>query len=395
MVKEDIHNLKGVLDRDSEKYILQLFQDDQEDVRRFMNDLLAQGISAGRVIKYHYSLVSIKRKLNISFRSAKEDDIKRFIIKLEKSDYAEWTKHDLKIIIKKYLKWLGKDNIISWLKVKSVKNGILPEEVMTEEEIKAIARAAYTTRDKAFVIALYESGCRIEEFLPLRLKHLSFDRYGAVLMVKGKTGERRIRLVASTVTLQNWRDNHPCKNEPQAYLWCKIPLPNNPKWKNNHLSYGFICRLLNELAEKAGIKKAVNPHAFRHARATFMARHLKEPEMREFFGWGKDSEMPAVYVHLSGRDVDDSVLAIYDIKEAKRSQEPVIKTWDCQRCNEANDPASRFCKKCGMPFDERYDVDKLEGLVVDLLKVMSDVFPQVKDKFREVVRAREAENLFI
>jgi integrase/recombinase XerD len=40
------------------------------------------------------------------------------------------------------------------------------------------------------------------------------------------------------------------------------------------------------------IKKAVNPHAFRHSRATFMAKHLKEPEMREFFGWGKDSEMP-------------------------------------------------------------------------------------------------------
>ncbi len=42
MVKEDIHNLKGVLDRNSEKYILQLFEDDQDDVRRFMDDLLVQ-----------------------------------------------------------------------------------------------------------------------------------------------------------------------------------------------------------------------------------------------------------------------------------------------------------------------------------------------------------------
>ena len=33
MVKEDIHNLKGILDRDSEKYILQLFLEDQEDVQ--------------------------------------------------------------------------------------------------------------------------------------------------------------------------------------------------------------------------------------------------------------------------------------------------------------------------------------------------------------------------
>ncbi len=394
MVKEDIHNLKGVLDRNSEKYILQLFPDDQEDVRQFTNDILAEGISAGRVVKYLYSLVSIKRKLNMSFRSAKEDDLKRFIIILEKSDYAEWTKHDLKIILKKYLHWLDKGDIISWLKVKTVKNGKLPEEVLTEEDIKALVGVAYTSRDKGFIFSLYESGCRIGEFLPLKVKHLNFDKYGAVLRVTGKTGDRRIRLVASTLVLQSWLSDHPCKNDPEAYLWCKTPATNNPKWKNNHLSYGFISRLLEELAIKSAIKKAVNPHAFRHARATFMASRLKEPEMREFFGWGGDSEMPSTYVHLSGRDIDNSVLNIYGYKDTTKSREPLLKSKPCPRCTEPSDPASRFCKKCGMPLDESYNVDKLEGLVVDFLKIMGEAFPQVKEKFREVVKGRGAESLF-
>ncbi len=391
----DIHNLSGVLEKNSELYILKLFPGDQEDVRRFTNDLLAQGITAGRVVKYLYSLVSIRKTLNKAFRDANEDDIKRFIVRLERSDYAEWTKHDLKIILKKYLQWLGRKDVIGWLKVKSVKSGKLPEEVLTEEDIKATAGVAYTTRDRAFILSLYESGCRIGEFLPLKLKHLSFDKYGAVLWVTGKTGDRRIRLVATVLALQNWLNNHPCKNDPETYLWCKIPLPNNPKWKNNHLSYGFINRLLKELAEKAGIKKAVNPQAFRHSRATFMARHLKEPEMREYFGWGKDSEMPSVYVHLSGRDVDNSVLNIYGIKEAGKHQEPVIMVKTCPRCQEPTDSASMFCKKCGLPLDKWYDVDKLEGLVVDLLRIMGDAFPQVKEKFREVVKSRGAESLFI
>lgn len=394
MVKEDIHNLKGVLDRNSGKYILQLFQDDQEDVRRFTDDLLAQGISAGRVVKYLYSLVSIKKRLNKSFRSAKEEDIKRFIVGLEKSEYAEWTKHDLKIILKKYLHWLDRGNLISWLKVKSVKNGTLPEEVLTEEDIKALVGVAYTSRDKGFIFSLYESGCRIGEFLPMRIKHLGFDINGAFLWVTGKTGDRRIRLVASTLVLQSWLNDHPCKNDPEAYLWCKTPATNNPKWKNNHLSYGFISRLLEELAEKAGVKKAVNAHAFRHARATFMASRLKEPEMRMFFGWGLDSAMPSTYVHLSGRDIDNSVLSIYGNKDATKSQEPLLKIKPCPRCQEPGDPASRFCKKCGMPLDEMYDADRLEGLVVDFLKIMGDAFPQVKDKFREVVKSRGAEGLF-
>ncbi len=120
-----------------------------------------------------------------------------------------------------------------------------------------------------------------------RGKEEIFDKCGTSFRVTSMTGERRIGLVASTLALQNWINNHPRKNNPEAYLWCETRLINNPKRKNNHLSYGFIYRLLNELAVKAKVKKAVNPHDFRHARATFLAKHLKEPEMREFFGWNK------------------------------------------------------------------------------------------------------------
>jgi hypothetical protein len=41
MVKEDIHSLSKVLDRDSETYISKFSLEDRENVRRFINDLLA------------------------------------------------------------------------------------------------------------------------------------------------------------------------------------------------------------------------------------------------------------------------------------------------------------------------------------------------------------------
>jgi integrase len=314
--KADIYHQEAVFDRTFERYLSKFFPEDREDVGRFINDLMAQGYSAGRVNKYLASLVSIKKRLGMPFREATTEDVKRFAAWLERSDYTAWYKHDLKVILRKYMRWLGKGETVDWLKIKQPKNGTLPEEVLTEEEIKRMAEAAYTTRDKAFVLALYESGARIGEFLPLKLKHVSFDKYGAVIRLSGKTGDRRVRLVFSALPLQRWIEEHPGKDDPEAFLWCQIPGPYHPpqKVKNKHLSYGFISRLLRELAEKAGVRKKVNPHAFRHARATFMARHLKEPEMREFFGWGKDSEMPSIYVHLSGRDVDSSVLGIYGIK---------------------------------------------------------------------------------
>lgn len=103
-------------------------------------------------------LVSIRKQVNKPFKQAKEDDMKQYGAWLEKSDFTDWTKCDLKIILRIYLRWLGKEELISWLKVKQLKNGVLPEEILTEDDIKAIARAAYTTKDKAFVLSLYDSG---------------------------------------------------------------------------------------------------------------------------------------------------------------------------------------------------------------------------------------------
>jgi integrase/recombinase XerD len=151
-----------------------------------------QGISPGQARRFLHDLAVIKKTLDKSYREAKEDDIKRYIAWLERSDYAEWSKFGFKIVLRKYLRWLGRENLISWLKITSPKNGKLPEEVLTEDDIKALAGAAYYSRDKAFILTLYESGCRIGEFLPLRLKHVNFDKYGTLLRVTGKTGDRRV-----------------------------------------------------------------------------------------------------------------------------------------------------------------------------------------------------------
>jgi integrase len=269
---KDMYKRNVNLEKYAKAYISKLHPSDRADAWRFYNDLLANSYSPGRVDKYMSTLCSIARRLGKSFKDLTREEVKKFVANLERSDYSDWTKHDHKSILLRYMRWLGKEDTVDWIKIRQPKNGQLPREILTEEEIKKLAEAAYTSRDKAFILALYESGCRIGEFLPLKLGQVQFDRYGCVLMVSGKTGERRVRLVASTLALQRWIEEHPAKNDPNAYLWCKIPSPNNPKWKNSHLSYGFACRLLRELAVKAGVRKKVNPHAFRHARATFMAR---------------------------------------------------------------------------------------------------------------------------
>lgn len=42
--------------------------------------------------------------------------------------------------------------------------------------------------------------------------------------------------------------------------------------------------------------------------------------MKEFFGWVQASNMASIYVHLSGRDVDNALLKVYGIQNTKENK---------------------------------------------------------------------------
>ena len=89
--------------------------------------------------------------------------------------------------------------------------------------------------------------------------------------------------------------------------------------------------MLNVTAQKAYVGKKCNPDLFRHSRATFLSKHLTEAEMKEYFGWTQASDMAAVYVHLSGRDVDSALLRIAgkNIPDGDKESEMDRKTRRC------------------------------------------------------------------
>jgi len=87
----------------------------------------------------------------------------------------------------------------------------LPEELLTEEEIKRMIEVANHPRDKAIIAVLYDTGTRIGEMGSLKIKHIVFDQYGAILTVNGKTGMRRVRIIFSVPYLASWLDIHPQK----------------------------------------------------------------------------------------------------------------------------------------------------------------------------------------
>ena len=104
----------------------------------------------------------------------------------------------------------------------------------------------------------------------------------------------------------------------------------------------------------------MNPHAFRHARATHLANLLTEAQLKEMFGWTQDSKVAARYVHLSGRDVDTPLLRAHGLEKKPEEEKPRLTVVKCVRCGLENSTIHSFCSRCGMPLDLKAALE-LEG----------------------------------
>lgn len=176
-------------------------------ILKFTWDLQAEGIGLARITKYLYMLPILARRLKKEFEKATVDDIKTVVAEVNNSDYADWTKSDLRIALKRFYRWVrglekGEDPPETrWIRAGNSTNRILPEELLTEEDLQKMGAAAENSRDRALVQLAFETGGRIAEDLNLRRKHVQFDKYGAILIFSGKKGDRRVRIVSSAPSL--------------------------------------------------------------------------------------------------------------------------------------------------------------------------------------------------
>ena len=173
----------------------------------------------------------------------------------------------------------------------------------------------------------------------MKIKHVSFEEYGARISITGKTGSRKVLIINSAPYLQEWINSHPTNFNPESYLWCTS--------KNELLTYNRITAILKQAAIKAGIKKRIHPHLLRHSRATQLAPMMSDSQMKNYLGWTQSSKMAGIYVHLSGKDADEAILKANNIEIIKERKDPKLKPSLCLRCKSSNPATHRFCNKCG------------------------------------------------
>lgn len=301
--------------------------------------LHSEGLSLLRILKYIETLITLSR---LGFRlTGDRRNVLETLRTIEMTEYADSTKHDLKLLMRRMLELLGREKDASVIKLRETKRRA-PQQLLTEEDVVKLIEAAHNPRDRALVAVLWETGARISEIGNMQVGDVHPDEYGAVLMIgredNAKTGFRRVRVVQSASYLVRWIASHP-DPKPEAPLWVGLGLRNHGK----QIAYSTVAAALKKIAKRAGLTFRVHPHLFRHSRATMLSQHLTEAQMCNYLGWVQGSKMAARYVHLSGRDVDESILELsgVEVKEKVKKRSPI-----CPRCEAVLGIADRFCPRC-------------------------------------------------
>jgi len=309
MEKLDIHKVKATyrialarFQKDktilpaNKKLILEFLRD--AELGKTIKNRAKKKIGESRLAKYLYRLRDLSHYFNKSFLAVTEKDMEQFIYALERGKIAgkkwkERTKVDIKNNIKKFWKWLyagkkakrdeyGDLRIINWIDT-SLKEKEIP--AITREEAEILANAC-STKYKALVKLLFDSGARIEELLNVTIGDLTRKDDCYKMRIKfSKTKPRTISVPMCTEELEEWLRVHPNKESPGAYLF--------------PINYDAI-RM--ELTRKANmvLGKKVTPHILRHSSATYYCNKLSPFQLCYRYGWSMSSRMPARYIDREG-----------------------------------------------------------------------------------------------
>ena len=331
----------------------------KKKIKEFLNYIQArEELSIDRLYFYSTKLRIIADIMGKPFLDPTDKDVERVLNTLKKKGtYSEWTIEGYKQTFKKFYIWMKKEKSVSWIKRNNKPDyKKKPDFVISQGEVDLLVSSSDNARDKAIFSLLYDTGIRIGELLTLRIKDVAFDDYGMKILVTGKTGPRVVRAIGDSVGyVKGWINVHPDQFNEDSILFCMMGKADE---ELNHYAVYTMFRKVKKRAIKIGFpkNKRINPHKFRHNRATELASKVKGPVLEKEMGWIPSSRMTRVYVHLSDDDADRAILEAQGVKVEKKL-EPIRKARICLYCKSPNPAIGKYCLQCGRPLD--YDEAKL------------------------------------
>ena len=239
---------------------------------------IERGLSANSIENYRYDIVKLinyleEHEIQISPLKISEEKIQEFIYEVSKSMSA---RSQSRIIsgLRSFFDYLvfedyRKDNPLEL--IESPKIGRKLPDTLSTEEIDRLIKSIDLShpqgeRNRCILETLYSCGLRVSELITLKLSDLYFDE-GFIRVVGKGDKQRLVPISPLTVKYINLyidqiRVHLPIQKGFEDTLFLNR--------RGKQLTRAMIFTIVKQTAVKAGVKKKISPHTFRHSFATHL-----------------------------------------------------------------------------------------------------------------------------
>lgn len=183
----------------------------------------------------------------------------------------------------------------------------LPDTLAIEEIDKIIATLDLSTpegeRNRTMLETLYCCGLRVSELVNLKISDLFFEE--GFIKVSGKGDKERFVPVASStikyidIYISDVRPHINVQKSYDDFVFL------NRRGKN--LTRAMIFTIIKRATEKAGIKKNISPHTFRHSFATHLLQGGADLRAIQQMLGHESITTTEVYMHLDRNDLANTI----------------------------------------------------------------------------------------
>ena len=185
-------------------------------------------------------------------------------------------------------------------------------EVLTLDEIERmedvleidLLTSNEAQRNLAIIEVLYGSGLRVSELINLKLSNVHLDE--KYMLVEGKGSKQRLVPLSdeSICQIKEWfKDRCHLNIKPgnEDYLFLNR--------RGAKLTRVMILYIVKDLAERAGIKKNISPHTFRHSFATHLLEGGASLRLIQMMLGHENLVTTEIYTHLDLNYLREEVIA--------------------------------------------------------------------------------------
>lgn len=223
--------------------------------------------------------------------------------------------------IRAFYKFLAVENLITVDPTELIefpKIGRKLPQVLSVEEINQLISAIDLSqpeghRNRAIIETMYGCGLRVSELVQLRISDLFFDE--GFVRVIGKGDKERLIPIGSVSQREILQYVQHQRTHVQVHKGFEDIVFLNRRGRN--LTRVMVFTIIKQLAEKAGIKKSISPHTFRHSFATHLIEGGADLRaVQEMLGH-ESILTTEIYTHLNREFLRETILQFHPLAKKK------------------------------------------------------------------------------